>query len=162
MTHPLIDHVGVIVADLEEAIATWSRVTGYSFTPIMNYRTDDYVDSSDPHPHFHDAKIAFSIEGPPFIELMEFTGDGTHAASQGEGFHHLGFRVPDAAVRQEELEAMGIGADGASLGADGRPILWFTEPHAVNAMRLEYVGSEQQPVFDASGEKVVYEGPTPD
>lgn len=162
MTNPLIDHVGILVADLEAAIETWSQATGYSFTPIMNYRTDAYVDSHDPHPHFHDAKIAFSIEGPPFIELMEFTGEGTHSPAQGEGFHHLGFRVPDADARRDELAALGVGDDGASLDAHGRPILWFTDRAALNAMRLEYVGSAQQPVFDSSGALVVYDGPVPD
>ena len=154
---PLIDHVGVLVTDLEEAIATWAQVTGYSFTPVMSYRTDRYVDHSSADPHFHDARIAFSIEGPPFIELMEFTGEGTHAASQGEGFHHIGFRVPDPVERRDILATHGVGHDGASLDEAGQPILWFTTPEDLNGMRLEYIGPVQQPVYDADGELVVYD-----
>jgi catechol 2,3-dioxygenase-like lactoylglutathione lyase family enzyme len=151
MTPPLIDHVGVLVADLEAAIERWSKVLGYSFTEILHYRTDAYVDSGIPAPHHHDARIAFSLEGPPFIELMEFTGEGTHAPAQGEGFHHLGFMVDDAAAHRDQLAALGVGSDGASLDPDGRPILWFTERRDLHHMRLEFVGQGQQPVYDASG-----------
>ena len=149
---PQIHHVALLVTDLESAIQRWSLATGYTFSPIGRYRTDGYVDSSCPHPHHHDARIAFSKEGPPHIELMEFTGDGTHSAGQGEGFHHLGFMdYPDVDNRINELADQGFGHDGMALHDDGRILLFFTKKSDLNGMRLEYVAEIPQPIIRDDG-----------
>jgi len=147
MSAPLIHHIGILVDNLEEAIPRWEKALGYTFEPIKRYRTNSWVDSSDETPHFHDARISFSLEGPPYIELMEFTGSGTHSEAEGQGFHHFGFvDQPDVMARRVELAAQGIGHDGEALGEDGRPILWFTEKRDLNGIRLEYVSTDPQPI----------------
>ncbi|SCL28968.1 Glyoxalase/Bleomycin resistance protein/Dioxygenase superfamily protein [Micromonospora pallida] len=139
MAAPLIEHIGILVPNLEEAIERWTAATGYTFSPIARYRTQRYCDSSDPQPHFHDARISFSQEGPPRIELMEFTGDGTHSAAQA-GVHHFGFPgTEDVPGRIAELAAQGIGEDGKSLTEDGRVHLWFTDKKDLDGVRLEYI-----------------------
>jgi catechol 2,3-dioxygenase-like lactoylglutathione lyase family enzyme len=160
MTEPrLIHHIGILVEDLDAAITHWSEVLGYSFTPIARYRTSSYADHSDPEPHFHDARIAFSIEGAPYIELMEFTGEGTHSRHQGEGFHHFGFvEYPDVQARMDALASIGVPDDGKSLDADGNVILWFTEKSALNGIRLEYVSSDPQPVVADDGSPLGVDG----
>ncbi|GAA1015111.1 hypothetical protein Aple_067940 [Acrocarpospora pleiomorpha] len=149
----LIDHIGFIVPDLEAAIARWEAVTGYTFSPIARYRTSRYVDNSDPEPHAHDARIAFSREGPPRIELMEATGSGTHTLSES-GVHHFGFLgVEDSEEERERLSALGIRADGESLDEEGRPLLWFTDKRDLDGIRLEFVSPREQPtVRDDGGE----------
>jgi len=152
MNPPLIHHIGILVPDIEKAIERWSAATGYTFSEIHRYRTDRYVDSSDPQPHHHDARISFSKEGPPYIELMEFHGNGTHSASQGEGFHHFGIMDhPDVERRMRELAELGFRDDGRSLGEDGRVLLWFTDKNDLNGMRLEYVSPDPQPVVRDDG-----------
>lgn len=147
MTAPLIHHIGILVEDIEDAIVRWQKATGYTFGPIERYRTNWWVDSSDETPHFHDARISFSIEGPPYIELMEFAGKGSHSRAQGEGFHHFGFvDQPDVEGRRRELAALGIGHDGEAQTEDGRVILWFTEKKHLDGIRLEYVSTDQQPI----------------
>lgn len=149
---PLAAHVALLVANLEEAVDRWSRATGYTFTPIARYRTSGYRDRSDPQPHFHDARIAISREGPPQIELMEFTGEGTHSARHGEGFHHFGFTLtPDPRGQMDRLRDVGVGHDGESLGPDGDLLLWFTEPSALDGVRLEYVGTGTPPIVRDDG-----------
>lgn len=151
-TPRLIDHIGILVADLEKAITTWEAATGYTFGPIGRYRTDRYRDHSDSQPHAHDARIAFSQQGPPYIELMEFHGAGTHAATEGEGFHHFGFLdYPDAHEKMTEMEAIGFRRDGESLDESGRTILWFTDKRDLNGVRLEFVSAAAQPVVADDG-----------
>ncbi|MCR2808375.1 MULTISPECIES: VOC family protein [unclassified Microbacterium] len=149
---PLIHHIGFLVADLEAAIAHWSKVTGYTFSPIARYRTERYADASNPEPHWHDARISFSLEGPPHIELMEFHGAGTHAVTEGEGFHHLGFmNTPDIEARMAQMQAMGFTVNGQSIDENGHVVLWFTDKADLGNVRLEYVSADPQPIVDDSG-----------
>jgi catechol 2,3-dioxygenase-like lactoylglutathione lyase family enzyme len=151
-TPPLVHHIGILVADLEAAIARWTEVTGYEFSPIARYKTPCYADQSDPEPHPHDARISFSMQGTPYIELMEFHGEGTHAPAQGEGFHHLGFLdYPDTMGRLDEVHALGMRDDGRSIDADGKVILWFTDKRDLNNIRLEYVSTDIQPTVRDDG-----------
>ena len=44
MTSPLVDHIGILVPDLEAAIERWSAVTGYTFVAgqlALEYKIDD-------------------------------------------------------------------------------------------------------------------------
>src|SRR5690606_516243 len=117
MTKPVqplvIDHIGFLVENLEEAIERWSIATGYTFSPIARYRTQSWIDDSNPEPHWHDARISFSKEGSPAIELMEFHGEGTHSAKEGEGFHHIAFmNVTDIEERKEQMAQLGFSNNG--------------------------------------------------
>ena len=151
MTSRLIEHIGILVTDLEAAIERWEAVTGYTFSPIARYRTARYTDSSDAAPHDHDARISFSLEGPPRIELMEVTGSGTHGAAE-LGVHHLAFQgVGDSAGEIEQLAALGVGVDGASLGEDDEPILWFTDKGDLDQVRLEFITTVPGPIVADDG-----------
>lgn len=151
MTKRPIEHVGVLVTDLEAAIGRWEAVTGYTFGPIVRYRTQTYCDSSNEDPHFHDARIAFSHDGPPRIELMEVTGNGTHGPAE-VGVHHLAFRgVEDAAAEIVRLADAGVGVDGRSLGADGEPILWFTDKTDLEGVRCEFITTVPGPLVADDG-----------
>ncbi|MCU1410476.1 MAG: Antibiotic biosynthesis monooxygenase [Rhodoglobus sp.] len=151
MTAPAIEHIGILVPDLEEAIERWSAATGYTFSPIARYRTSRYADHSNPEPHDHDARISFSREGQPRIELMEVSGDGTHSAAQA-GVHHLGFRgIESPEDRIAELAAQGVGVDGISYDAEGRILLCFTEKTALDGVRLELISSLPGPVVADDG-----------
>lgn len=141
-----IAHLGVLVENLEEAIDRWSKALGYTFSAPIRYVTDSYTDHSQPGAHHHDARIAVSHE-LPMVELMEFHGEGTHSAKNGEGFHHFGFvDTPDLHARMDELAALGVGHDGVAVNADGQTHLWFTESRDLNGMRLEFVGLAPSPI----------------
>lgn len=151
-----IHHIGILVSDLEAAVERWTAVTGFTFDAIARYRTDHYVDDSAPGEHLSDVRIAFSHNGPPYIELMEFFGDGTHSPELGEGVHHLGFvGLEDAAAVLAHLEEIGVGVNGRALDAGGSTILGFTVPASLNGVRLEYVSKDPQPVFTDAGVPLV-------
>lgn len=152
MTAPLIHHVGILVENLEDSIERWTKATGYTFSPIARYRTSRYADDSNRTPHDHDARISFSDDGPPHIELMEFVGEGTHSASQGEGFHHFGYmNFPDVETRMEELSDLGLRSNGQSIDENGRVLLWFTDKADLDGIRLEYVSQDPQPIVADDG-----------
>jgi catechol 2,3-dioxygenase-like lactoylglutathione lyase family enzyme len=153
MTAPLIDHIGILVPNLEQAIDKWSTVLGYTFSPIGRYRTPRYADHSNPEPHFHDARISFSKQGPPYIELMEAAGDGTHSLDQ-LGIHHFGIRGSDTRARKDELCALGIGVDGESFSEAGDLLLFFTEKGAMDGVRLEYISPLPGPTVADDGSKL--------
>jgi catechol 2,3-dioxygenase-like lactoylglutathione lyase family enzyme len=158
MPGPLIDHIGVLVENLEEAIERWSRILDYTFEPITRYRTDRWVDLDGPEPHRSDVRLSFSYQGPPHIELMEFTGTGTHSPAEGPGFHHFGFsNIPDLEGRITALTEAGVRNDGRAIGEDGSTILWFGEKRDFDGVRLEFVGVAQQPIVTDSGEQLTYD-----
>jgi len=151
MTGSNIEHIGVLVPDLEEAIDRWSAVTGFTFSPIARYRTDRYSDHTDQTPHHHDARISFSREGSPRIELMEVTGTGTHGPDQ-LGIHHLGIQnVADPEGKRDELAAHGVLIDGCSYDEQGRILLMFTEKTALDGIRIEYISPLPGPIVADDG-----------
>src|SRR5690625_1745386 len=151
MNAQLIDHIGILVPDLEVAIKRWSAATGYHFSPIARYRTDRYLDHACEALRHHDVRLSFSLEGSPRIELMEATGEGTHGPDE-LGVHHFGFNgVADPAKRRDELAALGVGSDGVSLDEDGRMLLFFTDKNALDGVRLEFVSPLRGPIVADDG-----------
>jgi len=151
MTAPLIEHIGILVPDLEEAIERWSAVTGYTFSPIGRYRTERYSDHTDETPHPHDARISFSLEGPPRIELMEVTGNGTHGPDQ-LGIHHLGIQnVADPEGHRKVLADKGVMIDGCSYDEEGRILLMFTDKTVLDGIRVEFISPLPGPLVADDG-----------
>jgi catechol 2,3-dioxygenase-like lactoylglutathione lyase family enzyme len=150
-----IHHIGFLVRNLESAIDAWQKVTGFTFQPIVRYRTRLWEDAWNTTPHYSDVRLAFSLEGPPHIELMEFSGTGTHGVERGESVHHLGFAdIADVDAQLEHLRSLGIGANGRTLTEDHKTILAFIEPEDFMGVRLEYVGRDPQPVFTDDGRQL--------
>jgi hypothetical protein len=146
-----IEHVGILVADLQDGIERWSRATGYSFSPIVRYRTSRYSDHSSLSPHFHDARISFSKQVRPRIELMEATGHGTHGSTE-LGIHHLGMtRTPSPAKRLMELTRRGFNVDGVVRDEDDEILLWFSDKRQLDGIRLEFISKRPGPLVSDDG-----------
>jgi methylmalonyl-CoA/ethylmalonyl-CoA epimerase len=92
-----VDHVGIAVASLEEALAAW-RLLGLSET----HREE--VPSQK-------VRVAFLSVGESAIELLEPTSPDSpiakFLAKRGPGLHHVCFRVVDIEASIAELEASG-------------------------------------------------------
>ncbi|MCV2395136.1 VOC family protein [Actinotalea sp. M2MS4P-6] len=145
MQPKLIHHVGILVANLEEAIERWERITGYTFGPIHRYRSSHYRDSSEQDEHLHDARLSFSREGTPHIELLEATGTGTHGAAN-LGVHHLAFvDYGDLEAEHERVTGLGLQVDGRDVNDAGELLLFFTDPPSTDHVRLEFVAPRDHP-----------------
>jgi len=115
ITH--IEHIGIAVKSLEEAIPYYERVLG-----LKCYNIEEVADQK--------VKTAFFQVGQTKIELLESTSpDGTIAKfieKRGEGVHHLAYAVEgglNAAL--VEVEGKGVqlldkqgrkGAEGLNIG----------------------------------------------
>jgi catechol 2,3-dioxygenase-like lactoylglutathione lyase family enzyme len=134
-------HVGILVDDIEAAREKFSAITGLVFTPVQTVR----------FPHFRDARgerelelvVSYSIEGPPFLELvLSDPAGGVYGRQAGEGLHHLGFHETDVAGRMESLQREhGLALDGARFGNKdaSRMAAAYTRPEDLHGVRLEIV-----------------------
>lgn len=139
MTAQSIAHIGVLVADLDQSRLRWAQVFGSAFSPVTRYRCPEWCDFGNPEPHLHDARLTFYLGDYPSIEMLEFVGNGTHAASRGEGGHHVALPpILDNDVRRSELAELGVGIDGDNR-QDGRSILMFSDARATNNVYVEWV-----------------------
>jgi methylmalonyl-CoA/ethylmalonyl-CoA epimerase len=88
-----IDHIGIVVRDLEKAIKVYSDVLGLK------------VDRVEQVEEFK-VKIAFLPIGEVLVELLEPIGPGTvqdFLAEHGEGLYHICYKVTDIDKALEEV-----------------------------------------------------------
>lgn len=111
-----IEHIGIAVKSLEEAIPYYEKVLG-----LECYSIEEVADQK--------VKTAFFKVGQTKIELLEPTSEDSTIASflekKGPGIHHLAFAVDDVNVALQEAEANGVrlidkqgrnGAEGLKIG----------------------------------------------
>lgn len=111
-----IDHVGIAVANLDEAIKYWENVIG-----LKCYNIEEVKDQK--------VKTAFFKIGEVKIELLEPTSPESTIASfiekKGPGVHHIAFAVDDTNEALAEVESKGVrlidksarsGAEGLNIG----------------------------------------------
>ena len=93
-----IHHVGVAVADLDEAVQTYERLFGGRLE--HRARVDD-----------QGVEAASMRVGDSRVELLAALGDdtpiGKFIATRGPGMHHLAYEVDDVAAALAELAAQG-------------------------------------------------------
>lgn len=94
-----IDHVGVAVPDLEEAVDHHRR----SYGAEVVHREEMAADG---------VREALLQVGDSYIQLLEPTREdspvGRFLARNGPGLHHVGYRVQDCAAAVEGLRAEGV------------------------------------------------------
>ena len=94
-----IHHVGVAVADLDEAVQTYERLFGGRLE--HRARVDD-----------QGVEAASMRVGDSRVELLAPLGDdspvGKFIAKRGPGMHHLAYEVDDVASALAELAAQGV------------------------------------------------------
>lgn len=94
-----IDHIGIAVNSLAEAIPVYSALLG------GNAAGEEEVPSEG-------VRVAFFGEGEGRIELLEATDPGSPIARflerRGPGVHHVCLSVPDLETALEEAEAAGV------------------------------------------------------
>lgn len=111
-----IEHIGIAVKSLEEAIKYYESVFG-----LKCYAVEEVKDQK--------VKTAFFKLGDTKIELLESTEDdgpiGKFIEKKGEGIHHIAFAVENIEEALKETEAKGIrlidhnprsGAEGLHIG----------------------------------------------
>lgn len=94
-----IEHLGIAVKSLEEAIPYYENVLGFKC-----YAIEEVADQK--------VKTAFFKVGQTKIELLEPTSEDSTIAKfiekRGEGIHHLAFATGGVANALAEVEAKGV------------------------------------------------------
>ena len=97
ITH--IEHLGIAVKSIEEALPYYEQVLG-----LKCYNIEEVADQK--------VKTAFFIFFQTKIELLEPTSEESAVAKfiekKGEGIHHIAFAVPSVAEALAEVEAKGV------------------------------------------------------
>lgn len=124
-----IEHLGLAVKDLEEAISTYEKLLNTSCYKI------EEVESQK-------VKTAFFQTGPNKIELLAATSEDSTIAKfierKGEGIHHIAFAVADIHAEMHRLrnEGFRLLQDSPIEGADGK-IVCFLHPKDSNGVLIE-------------------------
>lgn len=129
-----IEHIGIAVNSLDEAIPYYENMLG-----LKCYAVEEVADQK--------VKTAFFQVGDTKIELLESTDPegpiGKFIEKKGPGVHHLAFKVDDVNKSLNELEDKGVrlidkqsraGAEGLSIG--------FLHPKSTMGVLTELCGEE--------------------
>lgn len=118
-------HVGILVRGIEAAAADFTALLGVEFEPVRSQQvaTGETI------------RMCYSLQGPPYLELMEMTGEDIWSPAHGEGLHHIGVCDPSVPGR---CTAFGPNVDLISAAGDGSPQVVITRPEALHGVRLEY------------------------
>ncbi|MEM3873627.1 MAG: methylmalonyl-CoA epimerase [Candidatus Bathyarchaeia archaeon] len=127
-----VDHVGVAVKNLDDAIGVYRDVLGFKLLGV-HVLAERRV------------KVAFfSTGGETQIELLEPLGSDSPVAkfleSRGEGIHHIAVKVDDIEKALEELKRKGVILvdEKPRAGAEGKKIA-FIHPRSTRGVLLELV-----------------------
>ncbi|HPR31270.1 MAG TPA: methylmalonyl-CoA epimerase [Prolixibacteraceae bacterium] len=129
-----IEHIGIAVASLDEAIPYYRDVLG-----LECYAIEEVPDQK--------VKTAFFRVGDTKIELLESTDPegpiGKFIESRGQGIHHLAFAVDQVDAALSEVGSKGVrlidqkkrkGAEGLNIG--------FLHPKSTLGVLTELCGKE--------------------
>ena len=139
MSEARIDHLGIAVRSLDQALEFYEHVLGI----------ESAGRETVPQEKVRVAMLPMGPEGPfagsgPRIELLEATDEDSPIAKfivkRGEGLHHVALRVPDLATAVERLRAAGARLVNESIqtGAGGHRYV-FVHPNSAGGVLLELV-----------------------
>jgi methylmalonyl-CoA/ethylmalonyl-CoA epimerase len=124
-----IDHIGIAVANLAEALAFYRDALG------LDVEAPEDVASQRVRAHFIPA-------GESAIELLEATADDSpiarYVAKRGPGLHHITLRVDDIGAALAQLKARGVRMidEAPRPGAHGSQVA-FIHPSSAHGVLVE-------------------------
>ena len=126
-----IDHVGIAVKDLDQAIKLYRDAFGIE--PKMVYESE-----------YTKAKIAFIPVGQVNIELLQPVDEnsvmGKFIEKKGEGFHHIAYKVKDVDKALGILKEKGINlVDQKSRKVRENEKVGFLHPKSTNNVLIELI-----------------------
>ena len=133
-----IDHIGIVVQSIQEALAAYEVALGLPLQEITDVKDQG-------------VSVAFLPIGASNIELVQPTTGDTGIAKfleqRGEGIHHICLEVEDIKATLAQLEAHGVKLidESPRQGAHGR--VAFIHPKAMHGVLIELVEHKQETVL---------------
>ncbi len=137
-------HTGIVVPDLDAAMARLSALAGYRWIKPMSYtlpfRTASGVRELT-------STIVYSLQSP-HVELVQEVPGSPWTAAPGNAVHHLGYFSDNLAESARALEANGFTLEMTAEvpGADLALFAYYTDPFGA---RIEIVDRALFPDFPA-------------
>ncbi len=125
-----IDHIAIVVENLDRALGVYRDALGMTVTDVRAMPEQD-------------VKMAFLPTGDSEIELLEplsaESGIGRYLAKRGEGLHHVCLEVDDIEATLADLKAKGAQLidETPKQGAYGR--IAFIHPKGAHGVLIELV-----------------------
>ena len=126
-----IDHVGIAVPDLDQAVATYERLLGVA--PAHREQVEDQGVE----------EVLFAV-GTSYIQLLGTLGADTPVGRslerRGPGVHHVAYRVDDVADALEHLRGEGARlVDEAARPGSRNTLIAFVHPASLGGVLVELV-----------------------
>ncbi len=127
-----IDHIGIAVEDLDEAIVFYRDRLG------LVLQTVEEIPSRG-------LKIAFFKIGEVLLELLAPMGDGSEISKfldkRGPGIHHMALATDDMTVDTHRLRRQGVRllSEEPQIGAEGFPIIFAHPRDTKSGVLLELI-----------------------
>lgn len=124
-----LDHIGIAVNNLNEALQIYERVFGLKLVKIKTVEEQG-------------VKIALLLAGETKIELLEPTNEESpiakFIAKKGEGIQHIAFTVSNIDSSLEEMKRKGIALidEKPRIGFEGHKIA-FVHPKSTKNVLME-------------------------
>jgi len=124
-----IDHIAIVVPDIDAALAFWRDALGLELSHQEEVSEQESL-------------IAFLPVGESEVELVEPTtetsGIARYVAKRGPGMHHICFEVDDIEATLARLKEQGVQLinEGPTIGAGGKRIA-FIHPKSTGGVLVE-------------------------
>ena len=126
-----IDHIGIAVESLDEALEFYRDAVGLESKGLVTVPQEK-------------VRVAMLPAGEPRIELLEATSDDSpiarFLAKRGEGLHHIAMKVADLDAAVKRLQAAGsrLVTEQIQTGAEGYRYI-FVHPKSAHGVLLELI-----------------------
>ena len=124
-----IDHIAVVVDNLDTALAFWRDTLGLDLAHLEEVKEQESI-------------VAFMPTGGSEVELVKPTTDTSglakYLAKRGPGMHHICLEVDNLAEMLAEMKAKGVKLinETPTIGAGGKQIA-FIHPSSANGVLVE-------------------------
>lgn len=129
MTIKKIDHVALVVPDIQEALAFWQDALGLTLSHVEEVSAQETL-------------VAFLPTGESEVELVEpiteTSGMARYMEKRGPGMHHICFQVDNIEHTLAQLKEKGVQLinEEPTIGAGGKKIA-FIHPKSTGGVLVE-------------------------
>ncbi len=151
-----IDHIAIVVEDIDKALGFWRDALGLELTHV-----EDVPEQK--------SAVAFLPTGESEVELVKPTDEASGVAryllKRGPGMHHICFEVDDIEATLHDMKARGVRLinETPTLGTGGKKIA-FIHPESTHGVLVElYELTPQEPTIrlergQGLADRVLHEG----
>ena len=132
-------HVGIVVDDLDAALAELTELFGYQWCPQMAVRTPVLLATGETE---LDLRFTYSATTPR-VEVIQSRPGTLWVPVSGSYIHHLGYWSDDVAADAVQLAERGHVAEATGVRPDGTPVWAYHK--SPSGPRIELVSRQIQP-----------------